>query len=282
MAIQTKKMNEIAEFAQDLIRVHGIEEPPVFPEMLFQDEPVRIFDGDFENAFDGRLEYDASVRHFALFYNTYGRSKLFGRSRFSLSHETGHYFLDHHRRYLEGGGSPHSSFSGFVDNRLIEREADVFAANLLMPNYLVKPRNSDPDMKTIINLAKEFNTSLLCSAFRFMDTTPKSCFLVVSENNRVKYAIPSEDMASRAWLYIPKDILLPPNCFSSRVSRDSSDCEFGQIQEGESSSHIWNESKNNDYRLWEQAIYQRGYDRTVTLLIYESDQGEEDDDDLSE
>jgi Zn-dependent peptidase ImmA (M78 family) len=54
-------------------------------------------------------------------------------------HELGHYFLDGHVHSLFGlGQGLHQSESGFTSKNPVEREADAFAAGLLMPKTLFK------------------------------------------------------------------------------------------------------------------------------------------------
>ena len=69
---------------------------------------LRCHGDDFGDAFDGQLKYHASRRCFVLLYNTkYDQGIENGhhpRTRFSIAHELGHYFLDKHRAYLMSGG----------------------------------------------------------------------------------------------------------------------------------------------------------------------------------
>jgi Zn-dependent peptidase ImmA (M78 family) len=55
------------------------------------------------------------------------------RQRFSLSHELGHYFLDH-----PDASEEIPDEEGMANRQLYEAEADEFAAELLMPRELLK------------------------------------------------------------------------------------------------------------------------------------------------
>ena len=60
-----------------------------------------------------------------------------GFKRFNVAHEFGHYFLPGHIDALFGDGQQfHQSESGFTSDDKYEREADSFAASLLMPKLL--------------------------------------------------------------------------------------------------------------------------------------------------
>src|SRR5271170_3761539 len=62
-----------------------------------------------------------------------------GFKRFNVAHELGHYFLPAHIDALFANGQQfHQSESGFTSDDKYEREADSFAASLLMPKMLFK------------------------------------------------------------------------------------------------------------------------------------------------
>jgi len=267
-------LERVAELAEGIARLHGFASPPVLPHTILEEEPVSIFGEDFDSAFDGRLEYHKDLKHFGLYYNTYGRQQPYGRSRFSLAHELGHYVLDAHRHHLELGGDSHNSRAGFQIDSGIEREADVFAAHFLMPRYLLEDRINDPDMDTVIRLSSDFQTSLLCAARRFVDTTSRACTLVVSQGGRVHYSRHSEEMRALGYVYVMQGLELP----AGRVVRKSRSGleEWTHIEEKRSSSQEWSgNDRGPDRRLWMQTVHQPSYDRAITLLIYE--RGSEDD-----
>ena len=275
------RSEDIGANAESLVRAYGFERPPIDLERLLADEPVKLCPGDFGNAFDGRLEYRPSAGIFLAFYNTRSGSAAGGRPRVSLAHEAGHYFLDSHRTYLLGGGDPHNSEAGFRASAPTEREADVFAANLLMPSFLLAGHARDPDLEEAAKVAEIFQASLLASAIRLVESTSRSCALVVSSGSKVEYCLQSQDLKSRGWLWLPKSLSLPP-ASPSRRAREKGGTYGERIQEGETSAHVWQESPGGrDHVLWEQAIYQPAFDRVITFLSYDPalDGSSDDDDD---
>jgi hypothetical protein len=280
------RLDEVGESAEALVRAYGVLRPPIDLEALLAEEPVRLCPGDYRDAFDGRLEYLPAAEIFLAFYNIRGGSKKAGRARFSLAHEAGHYFLDSHRNYLLGGGEPHNSQAGFQSSEAREREADIFAAHLLMPSFLLAGYARDPDLETAMKVSATFETSLLASAIRLVESTSRSCALVVARGSRVDYAIQSEDMKSRGWLRLPRQLTLPPTS-PSRRAKDQVATNGERLLEGKTSAHVWREfSGERDHVLWEQATYQKAYDRTITFLSYdpvldrsaERDDGDDDED----
>jgi len=95
----------------------------------------------YKESFDGLLGYRNGK--FRVFLNLHGEEHLLSpRVRFSFAHELGHYVIDSHRRALkEPGMSPHGSQGIFASEIGTEREADYFAACLLMPESRIKKRH---------------------------------------------------------------------------------------------------------------------------------------------
>jgi len=155
-----------------LIHSLGYRVAPVDPLAVVESEaPILVARGDdFRDRFDGQLEYHSSKRRFLLLYNTkYDRGdKHHPRTRFSIAHELGHYFIEAHHAHLRRGGKPHPSRDEFASAVDMEREADAFAAGLLMPSVLIGPRvnESDLSLDRIRELADEFQMSLVSTAIR--------------------------------------------------------------------------------------------------------------------
>jgi len=145
---------------------------------------LNLISDDFRDAFDGQLEYHRKKNRFLLFLNTkydanLGPDEHHPRTRFSLAHELAHYFLEPHRAYLMGNGNSHSSESEFKSYSVIEREADAFAAGLLMPSRLFSPKvnKQEPSFELIREVAVDFETSILSTAIRTVQLSHFPCGL---------------------------------------------------------------------------------------------------------
>jgi Zn-dependent peptidase ImmA (M78 family) len=112
-----------------------------------------------------------------------------GRKRFSIAHELGHWEL--HKDIFSDVYSE-VAMKGYGVNK-IEIEANIFAAELLMPSKLFRPRCEDvqPNLQSIKRLADEFNTSFTSAIVRFVDETDHSCAVVFSAEGRVTWWRPS-------------------------------------------------------------------------------------------
>ena len=148
---------------------------PIDPFAIALDESpfLKVGGRDFGERFDGKLRYDSAKRRFGLMYNTkYDAGLPPGehnpRTRFSVAHELGHYFIEHHHAYYTHGGKTHASINEFRSGVTIEREADAFAASLLLPSHLVSPiiNRQQLSIEKIHEIAREFQTSRLSTAIR--------------------------------------------------------------------------------------------------------------------
>src|SRR5207247_1657430 len=89
--------------------------------------------GRYGDAFDGLLEHRSGRFHVYANLDRVEREDS-PRARFTLAHELGHYFIDEHRNALAAGlALSHPSFCDFESDLPVEKEADHFASNLLMP-----------------------------------------------------------------------------------------------------------------------------------------------------
>src|SRR5688572_624716 len=104
----------------------------------------------------------------------------FGRRLFTIAHELGHLILPGHEDCGICWSADIESWSKSLQER--EREANLFAAELLMPRQMVSAviRDADPSLSVIDSVASHFRTSLTASGYRFADVTSFACAIVWS------------------------------------------------------------------------------------------------------
>lgn len=98
-----------------------------------------------------------------------------------MAHELGHYFIDTHRQALQSGVAPsHLSSVDHESKNPVEREADHFAANLLMPRvrFSKATKTMPPGLESIVALSKEFGTSLTSTAIRYASLDIIPCAVI--------------------------------------------------------------------------------------------------------
>lgn len=189
---------ELADFA-DWLANQYFPGQTVKPAQLAARKDIGVSYNDYGDAFDGLLEH--GERGFHIFCNT-ARSSTPERLRFTLAHELGHYFIDEHRNALTSGQvGPHSSYCDFRSKNPVEREADCFASNLLMPPSRVarELRGRDISLASALHLAANFSTSRTSAALRLVGLDRAPCALVLWQDGRFLWKRLSES-ARRAGL----------------------------------------------------------------------------------
>ena len=121
-----------------------------------------------------------------------------GRRRFALGHELGHWLLHANLSQIEF--CTRKDIEGYV-NSDPELAASAFAASLLMPGKLFRPRcwNFDPDLDLIKDLASDFSTTLTATAARFVEECKADCVAVFSENGIIRRWVKREHNAPPVW-----------------------------------------------------------------------------------
>ena len=184
-----------------------------------------------------------------------------GQKRFVIAHEIGHYDSP----ILPGLAYNCTSADLNQGTQRIkpeERAANKFAAELLMPKFLFTPRlaGKQPSMDLIKDLASEFKTTLTATLRRFIDLTDSRCALVISENRKITYSIPSKTFGYR----IQSGVSVNGNSFAVDFFN------FGYLDEQMKSvqANAWIKDSNLDrrVRIKEQSIAQRRYKSVLTLL----------------
>ncbi len=174
---------------------------PIDPLTIIRSEKpfLRAGGADFGDRYDGMLEYHRNKNRFLLFYNTkydtgYSLGDHHPRTRFSISHELGHYFLNRHRAYLMKSLTPHPSKGEFHSDIVVEREADSFAASILLPTYLARPmvNQAELSVERISEIAEHFRASLVSTMFRAVALSDFPCAVAGIRSGEVTWMFPSD------------------------------------------------------------------------------------------
>src|SRR3989442_9325036 len=123
---------EIAELAEAIAEEY-FPNARVDPLAIVKTKGITISFGHYGDSFDGLLEHRHGRFHIYANLNRIDHTDS-PRARFTLGHELGHYFIDEHRNALAEGLAPsHPSICEYESDLPVEREADHFSSNLLMP-----------------------------------------------------------------------------------------------------------------------------------------------------
>jgi Zn-dependent peptidase ImmA (M78 family) len=154
-----------------------ITEPPVHPEQIAKTLGIKIISKATDDDLSGFLYKDLASNNVVIGVN---QSHHPNRRRFTIAHEIGHFLLhdfegfhfdSNNRKYLLKLRSKNShSF-----NQTEEREANWFAAELLMPKHFIDEEMqdfNDVDLMyddDLAELAKKFRVSTQALTFRLMN-----------------------------------------------------------------------------------------------------------------
>lgn len=198
--MEQTQLEKASKLACDTVEACGLSFPPIDPFAIAKMEApsLTLVGAHFHDAFDGQLEYHSRQRTFLLFFNTkYDNARAayshHPRTRFSIAHELGHFYIERHRAYLMGGGSPHGSKGEFLADRMVEREADAFAAGLLMPSKLLRPMVNAGllTLSVVEDLAARFDTSVLSTAIRAVQLSDFPCAVLALRDGRIAWTLAS-------------------------------------------------------------------------------------------
>lgn len=196
-----RRLESATDRAEQILQSLGVAEIPIDPFAIAGGESplLKVAIDDFGEAFDGRLEYHRKQDTFLLMVNDkYDRRSVGGRrhprTRFSMAHELGHFYLDGHHAYLRGGGTSHGSKGEFASDVTVEREADTFAANLLMPESIIRPlvNAEELTMGRIEELAETFDTSLVSTIIRSVRLSDYPCAVSAVRDGKVAWCFCSD------------------------------------------------------------------------------------------
>jgi len=251
--VEQQRLKKAAEFGEQIARGVGFTDPPINPFTVIKKEGgrIRAFGDDFGDDFDGRLEYQRPA--FLLFYNTkYNAWSHTGthhpKVTFTVGHELGHCFLQHHRDYLMGGGGAHGSLTEFQSNRVVEREADSFSSGLLMPEYLLRPRvNSYPPNLDAVKKARDaFQVSLTSMLVRWVQLCDFPCAVASVREGTTEWGFCSPGMKQARAYRITRGVSVSSRSAQEFVQDDPS---FGCYREGEGYSAVSNWVANDDLKF---------------------------------
>ena len=199
-----------------------------------------------------------------IFVNPKARTE---RKRFTVAHELGHFVL-HRATQSTFNCDKESVYAGIDTLKAIEREADDFASNLLMPGNMLRDRIDGKriNIHLLGDLAKEFGVSLEAMCIRLVKYTDQRAVLVHWDNGFLKYQWPSgEARRTRVRLRKTSD---PQEPFIGTLAADD---EIAQVWDGmDMPANAWCTSEADDIRLRELKHTYADGNRVLSLLMLES------------
>jgi len=257
--LSNERYSEIAELAE-IVALDHCPKDRIDPESIARAIGLTISYGKYQDCFDGLLEHLSGRFHI---YCNLDRieSPNSGRAHFTIAHELGHYFIDEHRNALAAGVVPsHPSFCEHESEFLVEKEADYFASNLLLPEkrFRVACRGKKVGLGSILALANLFGTSVTSTALRYTQLDIVPCAVFKWANNKLQWKWMSTD-TFRAKFGSTFQIAaeLPPDSPTARALRGETQSSQSYLEAGTTVSAWFRHIQDSGYRndiLIEQAI----------------------------
>ena len=190
------------DITQVLNTVLGAERFPIdvpqvaleFSRQRFPEDPIVSVLGDDLPDFDGALlKAKMGRKGWGIIYNDAIASR--GRINFTLAHEFGHYLL--HRVAHPNGFRCGQQDVVRWDSEYgqVEYQANVFAANFLMPLDDFRrqiPANAKIELDMLRACAERYRVSLMAATLRWLSYTEKRAVLVVSRDGFILWARSSQ------------------------------------------------------------------------------------------
>jgi hypothetical protein len=160
----------------------------------YSDDPISLVAGDNLPGFDGALiRAPRGKKGWGILYNNAMSSE--GRINFTLAHEFGHYLL-HRAAYPNGFRCGQQDVVRWdSEYGQVEHQANVFAANLLMPldDYRRQiDERTKVDLDMLGHCADRYRVSLIAAALRWLGYTTRRAVLLVSRDGFIVWSRASD------------------------------------------------------------------------------------------
>lgn len=235
--IRAPRLGLVERTANQVVRDYHIDSLPVCPKSIALAAGIEVEAKPMEEGGCSGMLLRLGDQ-FGILYATHLQNA--GFEAFSIAHELGHYFLpDHPENVLSRGA--HQSHAGFSSNDPYEREADFFAASLMMPASLFRPTaaRQKEGMDAIVSLADICKTSLTATAIRYAKYTHAAVAVILSTGGRVDCCFQSDAMrtAKVGWLKVGSD--LPNQSATQQLSQQPDLIRSGHREYDQISLPVW-------------------------------------------
>lgn len=208
-------------------------------------------------------------RDFCIAYSTSLKNE--GFIRFSVAHELGHYFLaGHFEKLLPADNSIHISKAGTFQKDPYERDADQFAAGLLMPEPLFAKamENAGNGLNAIRHLADVCKTSLTATAIRYAELSEYPIAVIISSGKCIEFAVISEALEEVNGIHhFQSGEAVPPGTATAKILSKINGDTQEQLDESGDLQDWFEETRSHEVN--ESAIGLGSYGKVLTILDFD-------------
>ena len=183
------------------------------------------------------------------------------KRKFVLAHELGHRLMHFQLMNFICNENDLKNWANANGNFRYEKEANEFAAALLMPRkaFHADVHSSPLSTELIKEIADKFGTSLTSACIHYTKYGNQPCYLIYSQNGTIQWVGKSEDIS---WGYIDKGDRPPPG---SSPQRFFADCD--KTGRDICSVYDWfTDYQDAEFSLYEESMYSETYCSVLTFL----------------
>jgi len=253
-----------AERARKLLNDLNIYQPPV---------PVEEICGrlDIEYIYGADIDSEALIikgsKRITPLIAVKSNKQYKSRVRFSVAHELGHFCIPSHlnETYL----CSIEDLYNYQENKFAEKEANEFAAELLMPLHWIAQaiKTQDVSMQLIKTLAEEYETSLTATALKVTTDCPDRIAVVYLKSGRVDWF--KKNKAFNLHLNTGK---LSSLSLAAKISHPTS---LYPEKKGRVPLEAWTYDARNYKHMIEESLYMPYLNSVLTILTIPCDEFEE-------
>lgn len=190
-----------------------------------------------------------------------------GRLNFTLGHELGHYMLHRHLldEFLCG---KNDILSGVDKQKEIEREANIFAGNLLMPNnsFRTQIEREKFSFDLIHHCANFYGVSLTAATLKWIELTTKRAVVVLSSDGFMHWSISSSRaLKSNIFYSAKKNTIEVPQ--QSIVASENFDSQ--RKNRAKYKANVWFNNLPDDEEVEEHSMYLGEYGEVISVLVFD-------------
>ncbi|MFN8650572.1 MAG: ImmA/IrrE family metallo-endopeptidase [Gemmatimonadales bacterium] len=255
--------------ARELLAELGIQSLPVDPfEIARKKRPeVLVVEQELPEEIYGACSYRNG--RFVIAVST--RCPTTGHRRFTAGHELGHYHMPGHVQVMFGGAQEWVVSKGghFQPNAdPVEREADFFASELLMPEPLLKPLiRGRPGLALVKSVAGKCEVSLTAAAITVARLSGDPIAVLVSRDGVLEWPAFTPALNAYPWARVRvKGQWTPPRSCSARMAKSPGRVKGAEQMQGEGLLCEWFEGAPDSIKVTEEVVGLGEYGRVLTIL----------------
>lgn len=242
---------EINQFAQDIVDLYTWEKF-IEPETILKNNSVKVIYDKYDSDFEGLTIF----RNYKFFVhiNTKYIPKNSLRSKFTIAHEAGHFFIPEHNKELQHSYHP-SKFKP-NENNLIEQEANYFASALLMPENQFREfcNGKKFSLEVVEQISKRFGVSKVAVLLRFVEIGNYPLMIAFCQNKKLNWLVRSNDFPYSGAYKSKYGKELPENSVVGEYFR-LENAKYTGIERVMADDWFYLNSDMNDKELNEQCFY---------------------------